>query len=66
MGKKENSFVTGIRFIVFVVSLMLMLGAFYIVNNLTTGTIILSFCMGLFTGYIVAAAFMNVDCKQKQ
>lgn len=57
MGENKNSL--GIGFVVFVIFFTLMLGEFYLANNLTKYTILISFCVGLFTGYIVVAVLME-------
>lgn len=59
MGEDKNSFATGIGILVFVVFFVIMLGAFYSVDNLTTGTIFGTIFTGLFMGYLVAAAISN-------
>lgn len=51
MGEIKKSIVIG--FTVFIVYAILLLGGFYLINNLTTYTILISFSLGLFIGYLV-------------
>jgi hypothetical protein len=52
----ENKISLGIGFVVFVIFFILTFAEFYLINNLTTYTILISFCIGLFTGCLVVAA----------
>ena len=57
MGENKNSSAFGI--LVFIVFLVILLGAFYMANNLTAFTILGTIFTSLFVGYLVAAAVMN-------
>ena len=59
MGKDQKLSVGGIGVIVFSIFFVIMLEEYYLVNNLTTVTIILSFFLGLFAGWLAAVEFMD-------
>ena len=52
----ENKYSSAFGIIVFVVFLVILLGAFYMANNLTAFTILGTIFTALFIGYLVAAA----------
>jgi hypothetical protein len=59
MGKNRNYFAIVIGFVAFLIFFMLMLGEYYLLNNLTIDTILISFFVGLFTVYILLTALME-------
>ncbi len=59
MGKIKDSSAIGVGVIVFAIFFAIMLGEYYLVNNLTTVTIILSLFLGLFAGWLAGAVFID-------
>ena len=54
MGEDKNSIATGVGILVFVVFLVIMIGAFYSVGNLTTSTVFGTIFTGLIIAFLVA------------
>jgi hypothetical protein len=59
MGENTNSFAIGVGVLVFIVFPVIMLAAFNMANNLTTGTILGTIFTGLFMGFLVTAAILQ-------